>query len=94
MAAFNLGMVASPFWGAFADRTGLHRTVYVVGLVVMAAGIGVFSLSSGVTWFAGTALVTAVAVSAVVTVADLFVTELHAEDTWPTCFGGCGACRP
>lgn len=87
MAAFNLGMVAAPLWGALADRSGLHRLLYVAGLLVVAAGIALFSLRSGVGWFAVMALVVGVAASASATVANLFVTELHPRESWGTRFG-------
>lgn len=87
MAAFNLGMLAAPLWGALADRTGLYRPLYVAGLVMVAAGIGAFPLGDGLGWFTLAALVVGVAASATATVANLFVTERHPRGTWGSRFG-------
>jgi len=87
MAGFNLGMLVAPLWGALADRTGLHRPIYVLGLVVVAAGIGAFDLRPGLGWFTLMALVIGLAASATATVANLFVTERHPKESWGARFG-------
>ena len=87
MAAFNLGMLAAPLWGALADRTGGHRPMYGLGLAVVAVGIGVFSLRGGLGWFLVIALAIGLAASATATVANLFITERHPRESWGARFG-------
>ncbi len=87
MAAFNLGMLAAPLWGALADRTGSHRPLYALGLAVLAAGIGAFPLRHSLGWFVMTALVIGLAASATATVANLFITERHPRASWGARFG-------
>lgn len=87
MAAFNLGMLAAPLWGALADRTGLHRPIYGLGLAALAAGIGVFPIRADLGWFMAMALVIGLAASATATVANLFITERHPRESWGARFG-------
>jgi MFS transporter, DHA1 family, tetracycline resistance protein len=87
MAAFNLGMLAAPLWGALADRTGWHRPLYASGLAVLAAGIGAFPLRHELGWFVLTALVIGLAASVTATVANLFITERHPRASWGARFG-------
>lgn len=87
MAAFNLGMLAAPLWGALADRTGGHRPLYILGLATLAAGIGLFPLRPTLGWFVAMALVIGLAASVTATVANLFITERHPRSSWGTRFG-------
>jgi len=87
MAAFNLGMLVAPLWGALADRTGWHRPIYVLGLIVVAAATAAFGLRHGLGWLVGVALVIGLAASATATVANLFITERHPRQSWGARFG-------
>jgi len=95
MATFNLGMLVAPLWGALADRTGWHRPLYVLGLIVVAAATAAFGLHRGLGWLVVMALVIGLAASATATVANLFITERHPRESWgarfgwlQTCYGG------
>jgi MFS family permease len=82
VAAFSLGGLTSPFWGALADRYRCHRALLVGGLSVTALGIACFALAgSPVLWIVLAAFLSC-GIAAANTVANLFVVEAHPEAEW------------
>ncbi len=95
MAAFSLGGLSAPAWGTLADRYRLHRYLLTGGLIVLSAGVALFSLLQGQVARLALAFLVGVAAAASATVANLFVVEVHPEDEWDerigwlqTCYGG------
>ncbi len=82
MAAFSLGGLSAPAWGALADRYRLHRFLLAGGLLVLSAGLALIAAPGGPAVRLALALGLGVAAAASATVANLFVVEVHPESEW------------
>jgi MFS family permease len=82
MAAFSLGGLTAPLWGALADRHRLHRSLLSGGLLVLGAALALFALLDTPAIRLGLALTLGIAAAASATVANLFVVEAHPESEW------------
>ncbi len=82
MAAFSIGGLTAPVWGALADRYRLHRVLLVGGLFLIAAGLGIFPFTLSLTAWLWLALMQSTGSAGAATVANLFVVEAHPKDEW------------
>ncbi|MEJ2695377.1 MAG: MFS transporter [Candidatus Sulfobium sp.] len=82
VAFFYLGQLLSPLVGAFTDRTGLHRLVYLAGYVLLGAGLGFFPFTGSVWFWMALAFLQGVGSGASNTVAAMFVVEYHPKPEW------------
>jgi MFS family permease len=82
VAAFYLGQLSAPLWGALTDRTGGHRLFYGLGYVLLAAGLSLFALADATAWWVLLALMQGAGSAATNTVAALFIVEFQPKDQW------------
>jgi MFS transporter, DHA1 family, tetracycline resistance protein len=82
VAAFSLGGLTSPLWGDLADRFRLHRWLLAGGLLTMAIGVALFPLATTAAGWILLALLQGVGAASAVTVANLFVVEVHPRAEW------------
>lgn len=87
MAAFSLGGLTAPLWGALADRFGIHRWLLAGGLLATALGLAGFVVQRSISSWLLLALVQSGGAAAAATVADLFVVEVHPRTEWDARLG-------
>lgn len=88
MAAIGLGQLAAPLWGRVADDHRLYLQVFLGGLVVVAGGLAGFVLFSSGAPVVAAALIMGAGISACTTVANLYIVERFARDSWSSRLGG------
>ncbi|MDA8325057.1 MAG: MFS transporter [Nitrospiraceae bacterium] len=82
MAAFNIGGLTSPVWGALADNYRLHRILPAGGLFLAAAGLGMFPFATSLWIWLWLAFAQSVGSASAATIANLFVVEAHPKNEW------------
>ncbi len=82
VAAFYLGQLTAPLWGMLADRTKLHRVVFLGGFVMLALGLGLFALVSGLLAWSILAFVQGAGAGASNTVAGMNIVEFRPRAEW------------
>ncbi len=87
MAAFNLGGLAAPLWGDFADRYRLHRWLMFGGLLTTALALAAFPFTTSLPIWLILALMQGVGAAAVATIANLFIVEVHPQAEWDARIG-------
>jgi DHA1 family tetracycline resistance protein-like MFS transporter len=87
MAAFSLGGLSAPLWGALADRRRLHRPLLSGGLLALAAGAALMPLASSFPVWLVLAFLQSIGLAAASTVANLFVVEAHPRPEWDARIG-------
>ncbi len=87
MAAFSLGGLTSPLWGALADRFLIHRWLLIGGLISVAIGAAGFPQVTALSARIGLALLAGSGLAAASTVANLFVVEVNPQSEWDVRIG-------
>nr|MDA8087807.1 MFS transporter [Nitrospiraceae bacterium] len=82
MAAFSIGGLTAPVWGAVADKYRLHRILLAGGLFLAAAGLGIFPLAISPAAWLWLAFMQSVGSACAATIANLFVVEAHPKSEW------------
>lgn len=82
VAFFYIGQLLSPLIGTIADRTGLHRLIYLSGYLLLALGLGFFPFVHSVSFWMALAFIQGVGSGASNTVAAMFVVEYHPKPEW------------
>ncbi len=82
MAAFSLGGLSAPLWGSLADRYRMHRSLLVLGLLTMSAGLIVFSITAQLAIRIGMALFLGLGAAGSATVGNLYIVEAHPKSEW------------
>ncbi|AVM01176.1 MFS transporter [Gordonia iterans] len=87
VAGFYLGMLIAPAFGALADSTDSHRTLFLASFPIAAAGALGFAFSHQ-TWLMFLCIfVVAAAAGAAQTVASMFIVEGRPATEWPDRLG-------
>ncbi len=87
VAAFYGGALFTPLFGAFADRSGTQRRMFLACFPVMAAAIAVFPFAGGTLAWAALAAVFGGAGAVAGTMAGMFIVEGHPRAEWNTRIG-------
>jgi MFS family permease len=87
MAAFSLGGLTAPIWGALADRFRLHRQLLIGGLLGSAIGAAVFLFTALLFLRICLALLAGIGLASASTVANLFIVEVQPESEWDARIG-------
>lgn len=82
VAAFYAGQLSAPFLGGLTDRLGIHRAVYFLGYLLLAAGLAAFPFVSGAGFWLLLALIQGMGAAATNTVAAMFIVETRPKDEW------------
>lgn len=82
VAAFYLGQLLAPVLGAFTDKTGLHKTVYLSGYFMLAAGLALFPFTSSMPFWLGLSFLQGAGSAATNTVSAMFIVEWKPKDEW------------
>lgn len=82
VAFFYIGQLLSPLMGTISDRTGLHRSIYLSGYVLLAVGLGFFPFVHSVWFWMALAFLQGVGSGASNTVAAMFIVEYHPKSEW------------
>ena len=82
MAAFSIGGLTAPVWGALADNYRLHRVLLAGGLFLIAAGLGLFPFTISLAAWLWLAFVQSMGAAGAATIANLFVVEAHPKNEW------------
>src|SRR5262249_33822002 len=82
MAANGLGQLSAALWGGLADRSHLHRALFVGGALAVALALSGFHFFATLPTWIALALLLGFGTAAVQTTANLLVVEAHPEDEW------------
>jgi len=87
VAFFYIGQLLSPLIGTLTDRTGLHRSVYLSGYILLGLGLGFFPFAHSVYFWMALAFIQGVGSGASNTVAAMFIVEYHPKAEWDARIG-------
>lgn len=82
VAAFYLGQLTAPFWGRFADKTGLHRKLFLSGFVLLGIGLGLFVIGKLLWIWLALGFVQGAGAAASNTVAGMNIVEFKPKEEW------------
>ncbi len=82
VAAFYVGQLLAPFLGAFTDRSGLHKTVFLSGFVMLAVGLALFPMASSLPFWLVLSMLQGAGSAASNTVSAMFIVEWKPKGEW------------
>lgn len=82
VALFYVGQLLAPAIGTFTDRSGLHRSVFLSGFVMLALGLALFPTASNLTFWLLLSVLQGAGSAASNTVSAMFIVEWRPKDQW------------
>lgn len=82
VAAFYVGQLLAPPIGAFTDRSGLHKVVFLSGFVMLALGLAMFPMASSLPFWLALSLLQGAGSAASNTVSAMFIVEWKPKSEW------------
>ena len=82
VSAFYVGQLLAPMLGSFTDRSGLHRTVFLSGFILLAVGLALFPLTSSLPFWLVLAVLQGAGSAASNTVSAMFIVEWKPKNEW------------
>ncbi len=82
VAAFYIGQLLAPVIGTFTDRSGLHKTVFLSGFIMLATGLVLFPEASSLPFWLVLAVLQGAGSAASNTVSAMFIVEWKPKKEW------------
>lgn len=82
VAAFYIGQLLAPLIGTFTDRSGLHKTIFLSGFIMLAAGLAFFPLASSLPFWMALSVLQGAGSAASNTVSAMFIVEWKPKPEW------------
>lgn len=82
VAAFYVGQLMAPILGAFTDRSGLHKTVFLSGFAMLAVGLTLFPMASSLPFWLILSVLQGAGSAASNTVSAMFIVEWKPKEEW------------
>ncbi|NDV28884.1 MFS transporter [Desulfovibrio sp. JC010] len=82
VALFYVGQLLAPVIGAFTDRSGLHKTVFLSGFVMLAIGLTLFPTASNLPFWLLLSMLQGAGSAASNTVSAMFIVEWRPKGEW------------
>ena len=82
VSAFYVGQLLAPMLGTFTDRSGLHKTVFLSGFIMLALGLALFPLTSSLPFWLALAVLQGMGSAASNTVSAMFIVEWKPKNEW------------
>ncbi len=82
VASFYLGQLTAPFWGRLADKTGLHKALFLSGFILLGLGLGLFVIGKLLWIWLALGFVQGAGAAVSNTVAGMNIVEFRPKEEW------------